>query len=51
MLYDLGYGVISEHERLIEEKREELVNSQPAAQGSSANNIVGRAREAAKPIE
>lgn len=51
MLYDLGYGVISEHERLIEEKREELVNSQPAVQGSSANNIVGRAREAAKPIE
>jgi hypothetical protein len=51
MLYDLGYGVISEYDRLIEQNREELVTTQPAIQGSSSNNVVSAAREAAKPIQ
>ena len=53
MLYDLGYGVISEYDRLIEEVREELVGTQPAQQGSSANNIINKARNGsvAQPIE
>ena len=51
MLYDLGYGVISEYDRLMEQQREELVSSQPAVQGSSKNNIVGKAREAANIIQ
>ena len=51
MLYDLGYGVISEHERLIEQSREELIGTQPAIQGTSANNIVGKAREAANIVQ
>jgi hypothetical protein len=51
MLYDLGYGVVSEYDRLIEEEREKLIGSLPAEQGSSSNNIVARSREAAKPIQ
>lgn len=51
MLYDLGYGVVSEYERLIEEEREKLIGSLPAEQGSSSNNVVARSREAAKPIQ
>ena len=51
MLYDLGYGVISEYDRLIEQSREELVATQPAVQGSSSNNVVGKAREAANTIQ
>lgn len=52
MLYDLGYGVISEYDRLVEEEREALVGTQPQ-QGSSANNIINKARSqsAAQPIE
>lgn len=51
MLYDLGYGVVSEYERLIEEEREKLIGTLPAEQGSSSNNVVARSREAAKPIQ
>jgi hypothetical protein len=51
MLYDLGYGVISEYDRLIEQNREELIATQPAVQGSSNNNIVGKAREAANIVQ
>ena len=51
MLYDLGYGVVSEYDRLIEEEREKLIGTLPAEQGSSSNNVVARSREAAKPIQ
>ena len=51
MLYDLGYGVVSEYERLIEEEREKIIGTLPAEQGSSSNNVVARSREAAKPIQ
>lgn len=51
MLYDLGYGVISEHDRLLEQNREELVSTQPIMRGTSANNIVNEARGAANPIQ
>ena len=56
MLYDLGYGVISEYDRLIEQEREALVGTQPMQVGSSANNVVNTARNngsagAAQPIE
>lgn len=56
MLYDLGYGVISEYDRLIEQERETLVASQPAQIGSYTNNVVNSARSngsagAAQPIE
>ena len=56
MLYDLGYGVISEYDRLIEQDREELIGTQSAQVGSSANNIVNKARNngsagAAQPTE
>lgn len=51
MLYDLGYGVISEYDRLMEQERELLVGTQPVVQGTSANNVVSQAREAAKPIQ
>ena len=44
MLYDLGYGVISEYDRIAEEERELLVGTQPAQVGSSANNVVNSAR-------
>lgn len=55
MLYDLGYGVISEFDRLVEEEREKLVGTQVAQPGSS-NNIVNKARVngsagAAQPTE
>ena len=50
MLYDLGYGVISEYDRLMEQEREMLTGNVPM-QGTSANNVVNQAREAAKPIE
>lgn len=56
MLYDLGYGVISEYDRLAEEEREKLIGTQPVQQGSSDNNIVNSARTngsagAAQPIQ
>ena len=44
MLYDLGYGVISEYDRLLEEEREKLIGTQPAQVGSSAQNVVNSAR-------
>lgn len=44
MLYDLGYGVISEYDRLIEQEREALVGTQSVQQGSSAQNVVNKAR-------
>jgi hypothetical protein len=52
MLYDLGYGVISEYDRLMEEEREKLVGIVPN-QGTSANNVVNQARNkaAAQPAE
>ena len=50
MLYDLGYGVISEYDRLLEQEREQLVGTAPNI-GTSANNVVNQAREAAKPIK
>lgn len=53
MLYDLGYGVISEYERLVDEEREKLMNAQPAQQGSSTNNLINKARNnnSAQPIQ
>ena len=56
MLYDLGYGVISEYDRLVEEEREKLIGTQSAQAGSSANNVVNKARNngsagAAQPTE
>lgn len=50
MLYDLGYGVISEYDRLLEQSRDELVGN-VLNKGTSANNVVNQAREAAKPIQ
>jgi len=52
MLYDLGYGVISEYDRLMEEEREKMVGVVPN-QGTSANNVVNLARNraAAQPTE
>lgn len=50
MLYDLGYGVISEYDRLIEEEREKMIGVVPN-QGTSANNVVNQAREAAKTVQ
>ena len=50
MLYDLGYGVISEYDRLLEQSREELVGN-VLNKGTSANNVVNQARETAKPIQ
>ena len=52
MLYDLGYGVISEYDRLMEEEREKLTGIVPN-QGTSANNVVNQARNkaAAQPAE
>lgn len=53
MLYDLGYGVISEYDRLIEQERETLVGTQPAQVGSAAVNTVNMARNngSARPAE
>jgi hypothetical protein len=53
MLYDLGYGVISEYDRLQEQERETLVGTQPVQVGSSANNTVNLARNnaSAQPAE
>ena len=56
MLYDLGYGVISEYDRLVEQDREELIGTQTAKVGSSAENVVNKARNngsagAAQPAE
>ena len=56
MLYDLGYGVISEYDRLVEQERESLVGTKPAQVGSSANNVINSARNngsagAAQPAE
>ena len=52
MLYDLGYGVISEFDRLVDEEREKMIGAQPAQQGSSANNVINKARNnnSAQPI-
>ena len=44
MLYDLGYGVISEYDRLQEQEREALVGTKPVQVGSTANNTVNLAR-------
>lgn len=56
MLYDLGYGVISEYDRLIEEEREKMIGTIPAKQGTSANNVINSARnngsaQPAQPIK
>ena len=56
MLYDLGYGVISEYDRLIEEEREKMIGTQAAQVGSSANNTINVARnngsaKSAQPAE
>ena len=53
MLYDLGYGVISEYDRLMEEEREKLIGTQPAQVGTSAKNTVNIARNnaSAQPAE
>ena len=53
MLYDLGYGVISEYDRLSEEEREKLIGTSQPIQGNSANNIVNAARNnsAAQPAQ
>jgi hypothetical protein len=53
MLYDLGYGVISEYDRLMEQERETLIGTNPAQVGSSANNVVNLARNnaSAQPTE
>jgi hypothetical protein len=56
MLYDLGYGVISEYDRLTEEEREKLIGSSPAQVGSTSQNTINIARNngsagAAQPTE
>lgn len=53
MLYDLGYGVISEYDRLVEEEREKLIGTQSAQVGTSAKNTVNIARNnaSAQPAE
>ena len=53
MLYDLGYGVISEYDRLQEQEREALVGTKPVQVGSTANNTVNLARNnaSAQPTE
>lgn len=53
MLYDLGYGVISEYERLTEEEREKLVGTSASVKGTSAQNVVNAARNngAAQPAQ
>lgn len=56
MLYDLGYGVISEYDRLVEEEREKMIGTQPAQVGSSAENTINLARnngsaKSAQPAE
>ena len=44
MAYELGYGINSEYERIVEEEREELVGISQAAPGSSKQNVVNEAR-------
>ena len=44
MAYELGYGINSEYERIVEEEREELVGMSQAAPGSSKQNVVNEAR-------
>jgi hypothetical protein len=53
MLYDLGYGVISEYDRLLEQERESLAGTSKGIQGSTAQNIVNAARNntSAQPAE
>lgn len=53
MAYDLGYGVISEYDRVVEEEREALIGTTPVIQGTSANNIVHQSRNsgAAQPTK
>lgn len=46
MLYSLGYGVISEYDRLMDEEREKIVGTQTAGQGSTAQNVINQARKA-----
>ena len=50
MLYDLGYGVISEYDRLMEQERESVVGTVPN-KGTYANNVVNQSRETAKAIK
>jgi hypothetical protein len=45
MAYELGYGINSEYERIVEEEREELIGAQSAAPGSSKQNVVNDARK------
>ena len=53
MLYDLGYGVISEYDRLLEQERESLAGTSKGIQGSTAQNIVNAVRNntSAQPAE
>lgn len=53
MLYDLGYGVISEYDRLTEEEREKLIGTQTPQPGTSATNVVNisRNKASAQPTE
>lgn len=45
MAYELGYGVVSESERLAKEAREELIGTQQPQTGTSKNNVVNEARK------
>lgn len=47
MAYELGYGINSEYERILEEERETLVGVQNTTQGYQ-NNIVNEARKSAE---
>ena len=49
MLYDLGYGVISEHDRLLEQERESVIGVVP--NNGTSNNVVNKAREAANIVQ
>lgn len=49
MLYDLGYGVISEHDRLMEQERESVIGVVP--NNGTSNNVVNKAREAANIVQ
>lgn len=44
MAYDLGYGVVSEYDRVVDEEREALIGTTPIVRGNSNNNIVNQAR-------
>ena len=44
MAYELGYGINSEYERIVQEEREELIGAQTVTPGSSKQNVVNEAR-------